>query len=335
MPFSSPSRIEFGNVLFDGKNKILEVVNTSKKGQKVDESMVVKQMPFCNSSMNEIRFLSQLKHKSIIRYRGYERQNKSHDGQASQDQVNLFLEKAHGGDLYEQLCTLGTFTEEAARNCFVQMVEAVRFLHSQNIAHRDLKLENFLVMEKSHDLEHLSKSQLKLSDFEFACERTEQQMRRQDPSGTEEYLSPEQVRGDYCPMKSDVWALGVALYLMVCGKFPQFVSQPNSPCSTTSSCSSLFSSGSQELQLPQELSMELQILLRSILENDEEDRPTIDELKKHYWTTGHVSKAAHHHHDHHSHQDSHHQNSHGLQHRGEHIRRLINWPYFHLPIRVH
>jgi len=298
---SFSSRLEFGNVLFDGKNRILEVINTTKKGQKVDETMVVKESPFCNSSMNEIRFLSQIKHKSIIRYRGYEKQHKPL-GCPAEDKVILFLERAHGGDLYDQLCKLGTFSEEVARNLFIQMVEAVRFLHSQNIAHRDLKLENFLLMEKSCDFGHLSKTHIKLADFEFACERTENSPRRQDRAGTEEYLSPEQVQGEYCPFKSDVWAIGVALYLMVCGKFPQF---------------NLSKYG--ELELPQELSPELQALLKSILQSDEETRLTIEEVKRHNWTTGHAIKG---------------HNNNGLQHKGEHVKKML-WPHFHLPIRVH
>ena len=289
MPFSNPSRVEFGKVLFDGKSKILEVVNTSKKGQKVDESMVVKQSPYCASSMNEIRFLSQLKSQSIIRYRGYEKQHKTQDG--AEEKVFLFLERAQGGDLYDQLCLAGKFSEEAARSLFTQMVDAVRFIHSQNIAHRDLKLENFLLMEKLNgEIDQLFKCHLKLADFEFACERTEAQPRRQDRAGTVNYLSPEQVQGDYCPMKSDVWALGVALYLMVCGKFPQFyTSPPSSPTSSGSSSSLSY----RELQVPAELSSELRSLLKNILESNEGSRPSIEEVRKHNWTVGQIAKTAH------------------------------------------
>jgi len=272
---SNSCRIELGNVIFDGKSKILEVVNTSKKGQKVDESMVVKESPFCNSSMNEIRYLSQLKHKSIIRYRGYERQHKSQDGGVCEDKVIMFLEKAQGGDLYDQLCKYGKFSEEISKSLFGQMIDSVKYLHAHNIAHRDLKLENFLLMEKTNEVEQLLKCHLKLADFEFACESNSISPRRQDRAGTECYLSPEQVQGDYCPMKSDIWALGVALHLMACGKYPAFLptQEPHR----------------RLLDLPEHISPELEILLKCLLESDEECRPAIDDLRKSAWMTG--SKA--------------------------------------------
>jgi len=314
--FNSP-RLEIGKVLFDGKNKIYEIVNTTKKGQKVDESLVVKESPFCGSSMNEILFLSQLKHKNIIRYRGYEKQRKGVSGASCEEKVILFLERAHGGDVYEQLRTFGKFSEDVARSLFSQMVEAVRFIHSHNIAHRDLKLENFLLMEKTGEqAEQLMKSHLKLADFEFACEKTNTQSRRQDRAGTDLYFSPEQIQGDYCPFKSDIWALGVALYLVVCGKFPQF-SLPVNVCSTNSKL--------RELELPQGLSNELQILLRNILESDEQSRPSIEELKRHNWTTGHVSK------DREGSQTCH------ISPRAEQAKKCverISWPHFHFPVRV-
>eukprot|EP01099_Mayorella_cantabrigiensis_P008348 TRINITY_DN7851_c0_g1_i1.p1 TRINITY_DN7851_c0_g1~~TRINITY_DN7851_c0_g1_i1.p1 ORF type:complete len:312 (-),score=43.85 TRINITY_DN7851_c0_g1_i1:64-999(-) len=311
MPSLSTScRLEFGTVLFDGKSKILEVVNTTKKGQKVDESMVVKESPFCNSSMNEIRFLSQLKHKSIIRYRGYEKQHRSQDTGVCEDKVILFLEKAQGGDLYDQLCKYGKFSEDVARSLFLQMLDAVRFIHSQNIAHRDLKLENFLIMEKSHEVDQLLKCHLKLADFEFACERTVSSPRRKDRAGTERYLSPEQMRGDYCPLKSDMWALGIALYLMVCGKYPEFTCSNSSPA--------------RERELvASEMSPELRALFKGLLESDEQSRLTIDEVRKHYWTTGHSGK--------------------GVQQfpspKADHLKkrlteRVIRSP-FHLPTRLH
>jgi len=299
--FSSP-RLEIGKVLFDGKSKIYEVVNTTKKGQKVDESMVVKECYFCPSSMNEIQFLSQLKHKSIIRYRGYEKQHKNSCSRNCEDKVNIFLEKAHGGDVYEQLKRFGKFPEEVARSLFVQMVEAVRFLHSHNIAHRDLKVENFLLMEKiGEQSEQLSKCHIKLADFEFACGKTAAQPRRQDRAGTDEYLSPEQIQGDYCPLKSDIWALGTALYLMVCGRYPQF---------SDSSCFSL-----RELEVPEGVSVEVRSLLKSILESDEQSRPTIEELKKHNWTTGHSP------HNHHNHNHSHSYHFHKIEETKKNVER--------------
>lgn len=42
----------------------------------------------------------------------------------------------------------GTFNENSARNIFLQMAKAVKYMHSNKICHRDLKLENFLMHRK-------------------------------------------------------------------------------------------------------------------------------------------------------------------------------------------
>jgi len=65
-----------------------------------------------------------------------------------------------GGDLLNKTQTV-SMSEQQARDVFKQVLEAVAYCHSQNIAHRDIKLENILfVNEKT--------SALKVIDFGLA-----------------------------------------------------------------------------------------------------------------------------------------------------------------------
>src|SRR6185503_9459451 len=90
------------------------------------------------------------------------------------------------------------------------------------IIHRDLKPENILVQNRRGEPD-----QVKVCDFGIA--------KIQDPKagstdaqltmaglvcGTPEYMSPEQARGDELDGRSDVYALGVIGYQMVCGEVP-------------------------------------------------------------------------------------------------------------------
>lgn len=59
--------------------------------------------------------------------------------------MHLVMELMTGGDLYEELSRRGTFSESDASGVFRQLVVAVEYLHSKNIFHRDLKLENCLL----------------------------------------------------------------------------------------------------------------------------------------------------------------------------------------------
>lgn len=77
--------------------------------------------------------------------------------------VNLIMELCSGKSLYHHIKKKsGTKMEEGdLRKIFRQLVDAVAYLHSHNIAHRDLKLDNILIDEKKN---------LKLIDFGFSVE---------------------------------------------------------------------------------------------------------------------------------------------------------------------
>jgi serine/threonine-protein kinase HSL1 (negative regulator of Swe1 kinase) len=103
------------------------------------------------------------------------------------------------------------FSEDEAKGYFRQLVQAIAYCHSQNICHRDIKLENILVNETGA---------IKLIDFGFSV-RCSSKARLTTYCGTPPYMSPEIAgRFSYSGHATDVWALGVALYLMLNGKFP-------------------------------------------------------------------------------------------------------------------
>jgi serine/threonine protein kinase len=88
----------------------------------------------------------------------------------------------------------------------------MRYLHDQtNICHRDLKLENILIDERN---------QVKIIDFGFSV-NTPMDSRLKVFCGTPSYMAPEIVaKREYNGYHTDIWALGVILYLMLCGNYP-------------------------------------------------------------------------------------------------------------------
>lgn len=101
--------------------------------------------------------------------------------------------------------------EDECKFIFKQVVEGICYLHSKNIIHRDIKLENLLLDESRT---------LKIIDFGFSmCIKNDQRIN--NFCGTPTYMAPEIVsKKEYYGPPIDVWALGVLLYVLLCGTFP-------------------------------------------------------------------------------------------------------------------
>ena len=64
----------------------------------------------------------------------------------------LVTEFCAGGEIFDHLVAHGRMSEPVARGYFVQIVNAIEYLHLAGIVHRDLKAENLLL---SHDLKNV------------------------------------------------------------------------------------------------------------------------------------------------------------------------------------
>merc|ERR1719217_1474483 len=102
------------------------------------------------------------------------------------------------------------FKESHAKYVFTQVCDAVQYCHSRNIVHRDIKLENML-LDKITGV-------VKLIDFGFAVQVKCKDQKLRFFCGTPSYIAPEMVTSrEYSGFAVDVWALGVALYVMITG----------------------------------------------------------------------------------------------------------------------
>lgn len=106
-------------------------------------------------------------------------------------------------------------SECEVRGIFKDIVHAVTYMHSHNIAHRDLKLENIKFTS-----ENTSKSNIKILDFGFACKLNDDDKEMEGDCYTLDYAAPEILSNKKYTESCDLWSLGVILYALLCGSMP-------------------------------------------------------------------------------------------------------------------
>lgn len=117
-----------------------------------------------------------------------------------------------GNNLSEFLKYNEFLSENIIKKIFNKIVYGVKYLHSLNIIHCDLKLENILIND-NHEI--------KIIDYDLSIICPDKDGYVADRIfGTKQYIAPESHDLNIYSKKSDVWQIGVILYYMILRKFP-------------------------------------------------------------------------------------------------------------------
>ncbi|KAG8084388.1 hypothetical protein GUJ93_ZPchr0010g7859 [Zizania palustris] len=183
------------------------------------------------------------------------------------------MEYAAGGELFEQICSAGRFSEDEARYFFQQLISGVSYCHSMEICHRDLKLENTL-------LDGSPTPRLKICDFGYSKSAL-LHSKPKSTVGTPAYIAPEVLsRKEYDGKVADVWSCGVTLYVMLVGSYP--FEDPEDPRNFRKTINRILG---VQYSIPDyvRVSSDCRHLLSEIFVDDPSKRITIPEIKKHPW----------------------------------------------------
>ena len=151
----------------------------------------------------ERQLLASLEHPHIARL---------FDGGVTTDGLPYYtMAFCEGGSLAQRLRAEGALPLEDAIRIGRQLAAALGAAHARGVVHRDVKPANVLFD---------ADGSVRLSDFGVAKLLDDDTTRSGTIFGSVAYLAPEQVRGEAVDHQTDLWALGVTLYEMLCGHRP-------------------------------------------------------------------------------------------------------------------
>ena len=157
---------------------------------------------------NEIDILRKLDHPNIVKIIEFYSTSKAY---------YIITDYCSCGELYNQIKT--QYNEYQLSVLFYQVFSGLYYLHSKNIVHRDLKLENILISEMEPDKKTNKKYfWIKIIDFGTA-KIFEKNKNEKTVIGSSYYIAPEVLQKNYNE-KCDTWSAGVILYMLIVGRAP-------------------------------------------------------------------------------------------------------------------
>eukprot|EP01107_Rhizomastix_libera_P016437 TRINITY_DN6855_c0_g2_i1.p1 TRINITY_DN6855_c0_g2~~TRINITY_DN6855_c0_g2_i1.p1 ORF type:complete len:405 (+),score=88.38 TRINITY_DN6855_c0_g2_i1:54-1268(+) len=204
------------DTLGSGSFSVVKVAIDKESGQRYAIKIMEKQANNLKRKAmvdNEINCWRKLKHPHIIQLKEvYE----------TEENYYIVQELVTGGELFDKIVEYSHYSEKDASNIVLQIVSAINSMHEVSVIHRDLKPENLLLSDQS------ANAIIKLADFGLASLFTDEK-KLHKAVGTPGYIAPEVLftmddETRSYDKQSDVWAIGVIMYILLCG-YPPFYSE--------------------------------------------------------------------------------------------------------------
>ena len=130
----------------------------------------------------------------------------------------IVMELINGITLRQYLNRKGKIEWKEVLHFSKQIAAALSHAHQHGIIHRDIKPQNIMLLKDGT---------IKVADFGIAALENEINSSDGQAIGSLNYLSPEQLKGEYTDGKCDIYSLGVTMYEMLCGTKPYNAENPS------------------------------------------------------------------------------------------------------------
>eukprot|EP00977_Amphora_coffeiformis_P020473 scaffold8298_cov166-Amphora_coffeaeformis.AAC.1 len=266
--------IDYLHPLGTGKNTIVRRAVECKTGNSYAVKSVDKlSYPYESAAMRgEAKLLSRLDHPHILQV---------HEECEDAQSYHIVLELCPGGEVYH-LVTAETKRNKTVRSNVAvrivqQVVQAVQYCHSRNVVHRDIKLENILLLQKPNESSIDAAVEIRLADFGIATYHRRGDAPLTDYVGSPTYVAPEVLNRSY-DRACDIWSIGVMTYALLCGVAPF-------SGTTKQEVYAKIQSAPLEFTHPawQAVNHHAKDFIQACLQKDPRHRPTAPMLARHAW----------------------------------------------------
>ncbi|CAK9819384.1 Serine/threonine-protein kinase 17A [Anthophora quadrimaculata] len=183
----------------------------------------------------------------------------------------LVLELAPGGELQMILDRDEVPEERQVARLLKQILGGIAFLHSLNVAHLDIKPQNLVLTGEFPDCD------VKLCDFGISRYISHGADIR-EILGTPDYVAPEVLNYEPISLATDMWSIGVLLYVLLTGCSPFGGDTKQETFCNISRCRLDFPD-----DLFEDVSEEARDLMRKLMVKDPNERLTVTECLQHSW----------------------------------------------------
>lgn len=192
----------FGEEIGRGKYAVIKTCSAKKTEKELVAKLIKYESETEKNAKQEFDIMKTFKHDKLLMAK---------DGYIVQKYVVILMDQVEGKDVLEFLGGRSKASEEDASLIIAQLIEALTYLHKQNIVHLDIRPANILM---SKDFK------LTLIDYGNARRIKSPEGQLVDAVGVTEFTAPEVLNFELTHWGADVWSVGILLYILLSATLP-------------------------------------------------------------------------------------------------------------------